>query len=56
MIYHMAKDAALKRANTIPANLGLTKPLPVMTPPADQAALVEEESQLTRQASDLFIK
>ena len=29
MIYHLAKDAALKRANTIPGNLGLTKPLPV---------------------------
>ena len=29
MIYHLAKDAALKRANTIPGNLGLAKPLPV---------------------------
>ena len=32
MIYHLAKDAALKRANTIPGNLGLAKPLPVRYP------------------------
>jgi len=52
MIYHLAKDAALKRANTIPGNLGLSKPLPV-SPPAGQA---KEEGELTRQASDQYIK
>ena len=54
MIYHLAKDAALKRANTIPGNLGLAKPLPASPPPL-QAKLVDE-TDLTRQASDLYIK
>ena len=51
MIYHLAKDALLKRAHTIPGNLGLAKPLPVtpLTPG-------KEAVELTRQASDIIIK
>jgi len=55
MIYHLAKDAALKRANTIPGNLGLAKPLPVSPPSAPPLGKTMDEPDLTRQASDLYI-
>merc|ERR1719391_125283 len=49
MIYHLAKDAILKRANTNPGNISLANVLPP-TPAAN------EEQELPRQVGDLMIK
>jgi len=48
MIYHLAKDAVLKRANTNPGNISIAKVLPP-TP-------ANEEQDLQRQVGDLIIK
>ena len=54
-IYHLSKDAPLRRTDTVPTGLGsniLKSPLVPPAPP--QKAM--EEPDLTRQASDLKIK
>merc|ERR1712059_203502 len=56
MIYHLAKDSVLKRANTNPNNLGLAKPLPVSQSINQTQCKTMEEPDLTRQASDMFIQ
>jgi len=50
MIYHLAKDAILKRANTNPGNISLAKMLAPNGEPAN------EEQELPRQVGDLMIK
>ena len=47
MIYHLAKDAALRRANTIPGNLGLAKPLPVRSVSPSLSSLSVSPSPLS---------
>jgi len=55
MIYHLAKDAVLRRANTNPNNLGQAKPLPtIQCVPQAPTTGKEQEPELSRQASDLF--
>jgi hypothetical protein len=54
-IYHLSKDAPLRRTDTVPSGLGsnVLKSPPVPSAPPQKAM---DEPDLTRQASDLKIK
>jgi len=54
-IYHLSKDAPLRRTDTVPSGLGsnVLKSTPIPSAPPQKAM---DEPDLTRQASDLKIK